>query len=125
MAKLSLKDGYEIAQVIQGDGIVDLIVRKKDGTEDDVIFGQVIDGKFVIPGGGRELGKDAKLVYQIIDGLDRFGVFASESGIPSEDDFDVVSDTELAYYVAIDGIDADPDQHVPGGFDADSNAIVG
>jgi hypothetical protein len=119
MAKLSLKKGYEIAQVIQGDGIVDLIVRKKDRSEDDVIFGQVIDGKFVIPGGGRELGKDAKLVYQIIDGLDRFGVFASESGIPSEDDFDVVSDTELAYYVAIDGINTDPDQHVPGSDDID------
>lgn len=125
MAKLSLKKGYEIAQDVKGEGIVDLIVRKKDKTEDDVIFGQVIDGKFVIPGGSREQGKDAKLVYQVIDGLDRFGVFASESGIPSEDDFDVISDTDLAYYVTIDGIDTDPDQHVPGSQDVDYDAIAG
>lgn len=110
--KLTIREGYEIVQDVKGDGIVNILARKKDGTEDDVELFQIIDGKFVIPGGSRELGSAAKLVYQIIMPADeRFGLYASEEVVPTEEDFDILSGTELGEYVTIDGLT--PEDHAP------------
>ncbi len=109
--KLTLKKGYTLVQDIKGDGIVNILARKIDGTEDDVEVAQIIDGKFIIPGEDRELGKVAKLVYQVlVPTEEKFGIYASEEDYPTEEDFDVISDTELANFVTIDGLE--PEDHV-------------
>ena len=101
--KLAIKEGYELVQDIKGDGIVNILARRKDGTEDDVEVAQIIDGKFIIPGGSGELGKAAQLVYQVVVPTEeKFGIYASEEAIPTEDDFDVISETELSNFITID-----------------------
>lgn len=106
--KLTIREGYEFVQDIKGDGIVNILARKKDGTEDDVELFQIIDGKFVIPGADRELGKAAKLVYQIVMPTEeKFGLYASEEYLPTEEDFDIINETELGEYVTIDGLTLD------------------
>lgn len=110
--KLTIREGYEFVQEVKGDGIVTILARKKDGTEDDVELFQIIDGKFIIPGSGRELDKDAKLVYQVLMPTDeKFGLYASESAVPTEEDFDIINETELGEYVTIDGLT--PEDHEP------------
>lgn len=96
MAKLKLRDGYELVQVVEGEGVVKVFARKKDGSEEDVEVAKILDGKYVI-----EDGKNAKLVYQVMNELDRFGIYASESGLPKEDDFDVTSESALADFVEV------------------------
>lgn len=103
--KLAIRDGYEFVQDIKGDGIVNILARKKDGTEDDVEVAQIIDGKFIIPDGSRELGKAAQLVYQVVvPAEEKFGIYASESGVPTDEDFDVISETELSNFITIDNL---------------------
>lgn len=110
--KLVIRDGYEFVQDIKGDGIVNILARRKDGTEEDVEVAQIIDGKFIIPGEDRELGKVAKLVYQVVVPTEeKFGIYASETSIPTEEDFDVISETELANFITIDGLT--PEDHTP------------
>ena len=96
MAKLKLRDGYELVQVIEGEGIVKVFARKKDGSEEDVEVAKILDGKYVI-----DDEKNAKLVYQVMNELDRFGIYASESGLPGEEDFDVTSESALADFVEV------------------------
>ena len=103
--KLVIREGYEFVQDIKGDGIVNILARRKDGTEDDVEVAQIIDGKFIIPGGSRELGKAAQLVYQVVVPTEeKFGIYASESGVPTDEDFDVISETELSNFIIIEGL---------------------
>ena len=103
--KLTIKEGYELVQDVKGDGIVNILARRKDGTEDDVEVAQIIDGKFIIPGDSRELGKAARLVYQIlIPTEEKFGIYASESDVPTDEDFDVISETELSNFITIEGV---------------------
>lgn len=110
--KLTIREGYEFVQDVKGDGVVTILARKKDGTEDDVELFQIIDGKFIIPGSGRELGKDARLVYQVVMPTEeKFGIYASEKAIPTEDDFDVISETELSNFITIE--DLEPEDHEP------------
>lgn len=103
--KLTIRDGYELVQDVKGDGIVNVLARKKDGSEDDAELFQIIDGRFIIPGDDRELGRAAKLVYQVLMPADeKFGVYASEEDVPTEEDFDVINETELGEYVTVDGL---------------------
>lgn len=109
--KLTTRKGYTFVQETAGDGIVNVIARKIDGSEEDAYVAQFVDGKFTIPGADRELGKSAKLVYQVITPTedDKFGLYASEETHPTEEDFDIISNTDLRDYVTVDGIeDADP-----------------
>lgn len=100
MAKLKLRDGYELVQVIEGEGIVKVFARKKDGSEEDVEVAKILDGKYVI-----DDEKNAKLVYQVVVPTEeKFGIYASESNIPTDDDFDVISETELSNFITIDGL---------------------
>lgn len=105
MRKYKLLDGYKLTQKVEGDGIVDLVIKKIDGSEDDVIVGQVIDGKYVIEGADRELGKEAKLVYESkeITGEDGMPslVWASETRLPNgiDTDYDILGMSALGEYI--------------------------
>lgn len=111
MAKLKLKDGYSLVQRIDGDGVVKVLAHKVDGSEEDVEVLKFVKGYYEI-----EEGKSAKLVYQVIQGLEKFGVYASESTVPGEEDVDLTSDTELANYVevVVEGVSSDPEDHAEG-----------
>lgn len=110
--KLVVRKGYTLVQEIAGDGIVNIIARKFDGSEEDAYVAQIVDGSFVISESDRELGKKAKLVYQVVIPTDddKFGLYASEKNYPTEEDFDIISDTDLADYITVDGLD--PEDHV-------------
>lgn len=111
MRNYKLKDGYTLAQDIVGGGIVNLVVRKIDGSEADAIVGQIVDGCFIIPGADQELGTKAKLVYEA--DLDEFGLmpFASEADTPrgTDVDFDILGESELINYVVLNWADPLPD----------------
>ena len=96
MRNFKLKDGYVLGQDIKGDGIVNLVVKKIDGSEDDAIVGKVIDGKYVIDADD----KVAKLVYE------SDSIYASESSVPGED-FDIIADSEISNYIEVIGADED------------------
>lgn len=102
MRNFKLKDGYVLGQDIKGDGIVNLVVKKIDGSEDDVIVGQVVNGKYAIDAGDRELGKVAKLVYESKEneGYPSL-VYASETKIPNgpEVDYDILSESDLGEFI--------------------------
>lgn len=111
MRNYKLKDGYTLAQDILGDGVVNLVVRRIDGSEDDAIVGQLVDGCFVIPVADQELGTKAKLVYEA--DLDEFGLmpFASEANTPrgTDVDYDILGKSELVNYVVLNWADPLPD----------------
>ena len=92
MRNFKLKDGYVLGQDIKGDGIVNLVVKKIDGSEDDAIVGKVIDGKYVIDADD----KVAKLVYE------SDSIYASESSVPGED-FDIITNSDLSNYIEVIG----------------------
>ena len=94
MRNFKLKDGYVLGQDIKGDGIVNLVVKKIDGSEDDVIVGQVVDGKYMIE------DKAAKLVYE------SDSIYASESSVPGED-FDIITNSDLSNYIEVIGANED------------------
>ena len=92
MRNFKLKDGYVLGQDIKGDGIVNLVVKKIDGSEDDAIVGKVVDGKYMIE------DKEAKLVYE------SDSIYASESSVPGED-FDIITNSDLSNYIEVIGAD--------------------
>ena len=94
MRNFKLKDGYVLGQDIKGDGIVNLVVKKIDGSEDDAIVGKVVDGKYMIE------DKEAKLVYE------SDSIYASESSVPGED-FDIIADSEISNYIEVIGTNED------------------
>ena len=94
MRNFKLKDGYVLGQDIKGDGIVNLVVKKIDGSEDDAIVGKVVDGKYMIE------DKEAKLVYE------SDSIYASESSVPGED-FDIIADSEISNYIEVIGANED------------------
>lgn len=110
MRNFKLKDGYVLGQDIKGNGIVNLVIKKIDGSEDDVIVGQVIDGKYIIQGEDRELGKAAKLVYESKenDGYPSL-IYASETSIPNgnEVDYNILDESTLSDFIEVvwDGLD--------------------
>lgn len=108
--KLTTRKGYTFVQETTGDGIVNIIARKIDGSEEDAYVAKFVDGKFVIPGADGELEKSAKLVYQVIIPTedDKFGIYASEETHPTEEDFDIINATDLCNYVTVDGLELDP-----------------
>ena len=94
MRNFKLKDGYVLGQDIKGDGIVNLVVKKIDGSEDDTIVGKVVDGKYMIE------DKVAKLVYE------SDSIYASESSVPGED-FDIIANSEISNYIEVIGANED------------------
>ena len=94
MRNFKLKDGYVLGQDIKGDGIVNLVVKKIDGSEDDAIVGKVVDGKYMIE------DKVAKLVYE------SDSIYASESSVPGED-FDIITNSDLSNYIEVIGANED------------------
>lgn len=102
MRRYKLLDGYKLTQKVEGDGIVNLIVKKIDGSEDDVIVGQVINGKYAIDTDDRELGKVAKLVYESKEneGYPSL-VYASETKLPNgpEVDYDILGESDLGEFI--------------------------
>ena len=94
MRNFKLKDGYVLGQDVKGDGIVNLVVKKIDGSEDDAIVGKVVDGKYMIE------DKEAKLVYE------SDSIYASESSVPGED-FDIIANSEISNYIEVIGANED------------------
>ena len=115
--KVSLKKEYTLISDVKGEGIVDVIIRRKDGTEEDVIVGQVIDGKFIIPG-ARTLGEEGKFVYEL-NNKEEFDICVSKELKPTDEDYRIIEENDLARFLNIDGISADPSAHVPGADDID------
>lgn len=110
MAKLKLKDGYSLIQKIEGDGVVKVFAHKIDGGEEDVEVLKFVSGRYEI-----EEGKNAKLVYQVMHDLDKFGIYASENLIPGEEDFDISSESTLAGYLeVVNGEASSPEDHAQG-----------
>ena len=102
MRRYKLLDGYKLTQKVEGDGIVNLVVKKIDGSEDDVIVGQVINGKYAIDAGDKELGKVAKIVYESkeTEGYPSL-VYASETRLPNgpEVDYDILGESDLGEFI--------------------------
>lgn len=120
MRKYKLLDGYKLTQKVEGDGIVNLVVKKIDGSEDDVIVGQVIDGKYVIPGDDRELGREAKLVYESKEttGEDPMPslVYASYTKLPNgmDVDYDILGMSNLSQFITwTNAEDSSTDEFAP------------
>lgn len=107
MAKLKLREGYSLIQKVEGEGIVKIFAHKIDGSVEDVEVAKIVSGKYEI-----EEGKVAKLIYQVIQSLDRFGVYASESGVPADEDYDITADSALADYIEVEN-GGNADEHVP------------
>ncbi len=101
MAKLKLLDGYQLAEEIIGDGKINLLIRKIDGSEADVVIGEFNNGKFIIPGSKIVEEGEAKLVYQITNDLTKFGIYATKENIPGDNDFNFIAETQLKYYIEV------------------------
>lgn len=107
MAKL--KTGFKLVSV-KHDGVEDLYIRTLDGSAEDVLAWQFVDGKFYIPETNRdsEITRGtslAKLIYQnslvdpttgiVIDS----GIYASKTGIKnSDEDYDLIHEVGLDDY---------------------------
>lgn len=121
--KVNLKKEYVLVSDVKGDGVVDVVIRRKDGSEEDAIVGQTVDGTFTIPS-YRGLGEVGKLVYEL-NNDEEFDICVSKENKPTDEDYRIIQENDLARYLEIEGVDADPDAHVPDSLDVNNDAIAG
>ena len=121
--KVNLKKEYVLVSDVKGDGVVDVVIRRKDGSEEDAIVGQTVGGTFTIPN-DRGLGEEGKLVYELSND-EEFDICVSKENRPTDEDYRIIQENDLSKYLEIAGVDADPDQHVPGSQDVNYDAIAG
>lgn len=110
MAKL--KTGFKLVS-IKHDGVEDLYIRTLDGSAEDVLAWQFVDGKFYIPGTSRaDSDSDvnrgtslAKLIYEnhLVDPTTGIvvdsGIYASRTGIKDlDEDYDLIHEVGLDDY---------------------------
>lgn len=119
MAKL--KTGFKLVQV-NHDGIQDLYIRTLDGSAEDVLAWQFVNGKFYIPSASKaDSDSDdtrgtslAKLIYEnhLVDPTTGIvvdsGIYASKTGIKDlDEDYDLIHECALDDYFDRGVVDSD------------------